>query len=429
MSTIRTFINNNKVKLLWIGAAALAAVICLVPLNSKQQPAPEDAADDIVIVSSDVPLADAGNADNEIFVSALVAGEYTGTILEETSDAGLGYVRDTLFIGDSNTAGMLIHSSTTNVTMDNGIGIVSMGISHVETLRCVKFQGMEAVPVPEAVKIMQPRRIVITYGTNDYYLSPEDFAGKYKKALKAIQEAYPYTDIIIGSIFPVTKNCSYYTVTMPIIDKFNLELVKLARETGVRFLNWSEVLIDPITGYANSEYMSGDGVHLSKKGMEQIMAYFRTHSLDSEDKRPKPLKPIPVREPTPPGLLGSGPRTPVPDLVPMEEQILVTVTFIAAEGGLVNGAASFSMQLCPGDTAGPVSAEPLPGYVFTGWSSGSDTFTVPLDALHGQSFVITALFAIIPVPPSEPPSEPPAEPPIEPPVEPPAEADSSALAL
>ena len=412
------YIKGLSPKQIQLGAIIIggivAVILCIVLAGAPQTPAPQAVPDEVLIVSSDVPLADEPQTNNDIFASALNTGEYSGTVLEETADAGAGYVRETLFIGDSNTAGMILYGSNTDVTMDNGIGIVSMGISHVETLRCVKFQGMGAVPIPEAIKIMQPRRIVITYGTNDFYLSPEEFAKKYNSALKAIREAYPYADIIIGSIFPITQNCSYYTVSMPVIDKFNLELVKLARETGVKFLNWSEVLKDPVTGYAKSEYMSGDGVHLNKSGAEQVIKYFRTHSLDSEDKRPKPLKPVPVREPTPPGLLGSGPRTPAAEIEPMAEQILVTVTFMATEGGLVNGSQSFSLQLAPGDTAGPVSAEPLPGYVFIGWSDGSGIFTVPIDAESGQSYVITAIFEKAPAPPpaDQPPGDqPPADPP------------------
>ena len=319
-------LSPKQERLLLVGGVVVVAAVCVVLIIVMQNPAPGGTVSPGAQDSSPGIEAEVDYTENDTFATALSSGEYAETVLGETPDAGVAYVKETLFIGDSNTAGMINNTSTTNVSMDNGIGIVSMGISHVTSLNCVKFQGMAAIPVPAAVQILQPRRIVITYGTNDYYMAPEKFAATYKDALAAIEEAYPYSDIIIGSIFPITSNCSYYTVSMPIIEKFNIELVKLAKEKDVRFLNWSEALKDPVTGFCKPEYMAGDGVHLSKKGMEEIFAYFRSHKLDGEDKRPKPLNPIPVREPTPHGLLGVGLSTPTdtnaPADGPKEEEVL-----------------------------------------------------------------------------------------------------------
>jgi len=414
-----------------IGGVIVAVAICVVLVNASQNPAGDDVSITDWSHLGDMQPED-HNEDNDILAAQLATGEYAETVLERTADAGASYAKETLFIGDSNTAGMLLHSNITNVTMDNGIGIVSMGISHVTTLRCVKFRGMEAVTVPDAVKLMQPRRIVITYGTNDYYMTPEKFIENYDKALDAITDAYPYADIIIGSIFPITSNSSYYTVSMPTIERFNLELVKLAQEKGVRFLNWSESMKDPSTGFSKPEYMSGDGVHLSRSGMEQISSYFRTHSLSSEDRRPKPLFPVPAREPTPAGLLGQGPRTLVEAADPEENQGVVSVTFSAGAGGsLTSGGASgqsITLQVAPGATAGPVTARPNAGYVFVGWSgaasssSSSISFTVPADATPGQSFALTAVFALDepakPDPQPDPEPDPPPDPEPDPPPDP-----------
>ena len=424
-------LSPKQAKLLLIGGPILAVSLILIftiVLNT-QETVGTDGADSPGSAESLLP--DEQDGENDLFANAIMTGEFADTVLGKTADAGAEYAKETLFIGDSNTAGMLNYSNITNVTMNNGIGIVSMGISHVTNLKCVKFQGMAAVTVPEAVKIMQPRRIVITYGTNDYYMTPEKFAETYKNSLEAIETAYPYSDIIIGSIFPITSNCSYYTVSMPTIEKFNLELVKLAQEKGVHFLNWSEALKDPATGFCKSEYMSGDGVHLSKKGMEQISDYFRTHKLDSEDKRPKPLNPVPVREATPPGLLGSGPRTPVSEPEPVIDEDPVSVIFTAAAGGSVNGSQSFSVNAVPGATVS-ATATANPGYVFVGWTGAAGSsgptisFTIPLGAGPGETFVLTAMFELAALPPADPPKDPPvdpppADPPTDPPVDPPAD--------
>ena len=399
-------LSSKQKKLLLSGGGAVVIAFCILLVFVLQGPASANVSGADPAVPSADSQVESQYVENDVFASKLSTGEYSGTVLAKTDDAGVDYVKDTLFIGDSNTAGMINFSKITNVSMNNGIGIVSMGISHVLTLKCVKFRGMAAITVPDAVKILQPRRIVITYGTNDYYMTPEKFAETYKNALEAIEAAYPYADIIIGSIFPITKDCSYHTVTMPTIEKFNVELVNLAQQMGLSFLNWSEALKDPTTGFCKPEYMSGDGVHLNGNGMTQISDYFRTHKLDSEDRRPKPLDPIPVREATPAGLLGVGlpsATTPAPAPTPTPEPAagpsLVSVTFTAGAGGsLSTGGQSYSTSVAPGATAGPVTATPQSGYVFKGWTGAASSsgqtisFTVPAGATAGTSFVITAVF-------------------------------------
>jgi len=423
LQNIKKFFENKKHrKILTIGGPIIAAAVCVVLVFVLQSPSASGVeAPDIVDLEVGAEDESPQN-DNDLFANALASGEFDDTVLGLTADAGVSYVKDTVFIGDSNTAGMIQSTNVTNVSLTNGIGVVSMGISHVTSLKCAKFSGMSAVTVPEAVKIMQPRRIVINFGTNDYYMKPEKFAETYSKAIDAIKEAYPYSDIIIGSIFPITYNCSYLTVSMPTIEKFNFELVKLAKEKDLHFLNWSEALKDPVDGFCRPEYMAGDGVHLSKKGMEKIFEYFRTHKLDSEDKRPKPLKPVPAREPNPFGLLGVGLSTESDEPEPLIEN-LVTVSVYAGVGGSVTGGGTFTVA--PGSTVGPFTAQASPGYVFIGWEGvgggATISYTVPTDAAPGSSFAIVAIFELdeTPDPPEQPPEKPPDKPPpVVPPDEP-----------
>ena len=146
---------------------------------------------------------------------------------------GQEYIDETLFIGDSNTYRMISYGFT---SLENDIGVVSMGIQMVTTKPCVYFKGYaNPVTIPEAVKIMQPRRIIMTFGTNNTIgWSTETFIDSYRTALEAIHDAYPYADIIINSIPPVHQYRDNPDITMQTIDKFNLGLVELAEEMGVQ---------------------------------------------------------------------------------------------------------------------------------------------------------------------------------------------------
>ncbi len=242
---------------------------------------------------------------NDIVIDTSVLEE-TSTILELTEDAGQDYIDETLFIGDSNTVRTMMYGHT---TWDNVLAAVSMGIQHVEDLEIAYFEGYSSpLNIADALEIIQPKRIIITYGTNNTLgWSVETFIEEYKKSLDIIKEAYPYADIIINTIPPVDRERENLAITMQTIDSFNKALSELAVEEGVKFLNSAEVLKDETTGFAKTDYTIGDGVHLSKLGMDALFEYIRTHAYIAEDRRPMPLNDIPAREETPTGIIQTDP--------------------------------------------------------------------------------------------------------------------------
>ena len=193
------------------------------------------------------------------------AAQYSSTILEESEDAGQEYVDETLFLGDSNTARMRMFGYC---TLENSLASVGMSARSLASYECVKFSGISGyVTMPEAVGIMQPRRVIITFGTND--LSPgystEDFIANYQEGIEAVEEAYPSVDIIINAIPPLGQQHSNENLTQTQVDQYNQALVQMCQEQGWKFLNSAEVLKDSSTGYAKSGYViSSDGIHLTE---------------------------------------------------------------------------------------------------------------------------------------------------------------------
>ncbi len=219
--------------------------------------------------------------------NAIDTTQYSSTILEESEDAGQDYVDETLFLGDSNTVRMRLLNYC---TYDNAIGSVGMSARSLATYECVKFQGISGYKtMPEAVAIMQPQRVIITFGTND--LSPsnstDNFIESYEKGIKAVQEAYPSVDIIINAIPPLGKQHSNDGLTQTQVDEYNKAIVEMCKENDWKFLNSAEVLKDSSTGYAKSGYVeTSDGIHLTKTAMDALFEYIRTHSYITEDDRP-----------------------------------------------------------------------------------------------------------------------------------------------
>ena len=220
--------------------------------------------------------------------NAIDQTQYTSTILEESEDAGQDYVDETLFLGDSNTARM--YRMFDYCSYDNAIGSVGMSARSLATYACVQLQGYSNyVTMAKAVSLMQPRRVILTFGTND--LSPsysaQDFVENYQEGIESIVEAYPSVDIIVNAIPPLGQTHSNQNLTQTQVDEYNKALVEMCQEQGWKFLNSAEVLKDSSTGYAKSGYVeSSDGIHLTRAAMEALFDYVRTHSYITEDDRP-----------------------------------------------------------------------------------------------------------------------------------------------
>lgn len=378
---------GSKLHIGMIAGALIAVVLAVVLLIGAMGGNESDIVDDYVENEIDQSY----DKDRE----ALDVEQLGLTILAETEDAGQEYIDNTLFIGDSNTVRTQVYGHT---TWNNVVAAVSMGVQHIPSLKMTYFKGYsEPVTVPEAVKIIQPQRIIITYGTNNTLgYTVEDFIKMYKDGLNAIKEAYPYAEIIINSIPPIDKERENLAITMQTIDKMNKALSEMAKEEGYKFINSAEALKDEETGFAKKDYTIGDGVHLSKKGMDAMFEYFRTHAYITEDTRPKPLKKVPEREETPTGVISEDPIA--------VRGSRIKIVFKSNDENLGRVEGEVEQKIKRTITSEMVHAAPIPenGGVFTGWSCDREglssttedyvTYTVPKVGEDVTEIVIYANF-------------------------------------
>ena len=370
--------------------AAAALAICLTGCSHAQTDATPSATSETAGAA-----ATATPATTPATSAEPVCAE-VGTILPETADAGRSYVDETLFIGDSNTARYLLYANETGTaftSLNNNIGVVSMGVGSITSLKCEKFKGSSAMyTVPDAVAMLKPKRIIICYGTNNLSGSSTDatnYIKTYLQGLQAIQTAWPYCDIIVSAIPPLDRQRENTNLTMTQVDAYNAALVQMCEENGFKFLNSAEVLRDDATGWAKKDYTLSDGVHLSKEAVTAYFTYVRTHAYAAEDRRPQPLGTIPTPDGVPANLINKDPIAVRGAKVPLE--------FVAANGGKLSGTTSQLVK--KGGTAAAVTAVPDEGFVFAGWtassggsySSATISFTMPQNADAG-GVVLTANF-------------------------------------
>lgn len=222
-----------------------------------------------------------------------------GTILPLTSDAGRRYLDDTLFLGDSNTVRFMSYldeDGSTFTSTQNTIAVVGMGVQAIDTLNCEQLSS-GIYTMAEAVPLLQPQRIIITFGTNNLDGTSTDTSGfidEYTKQLKEMEEAYPSVDIIVNSIPPVAAVNQYPKVKPAQIELYNKAIIMMCEENGWKYLNSYEVLCDSDTGYARSGYTAGDGLHLSQTGLQTLFTYIRTHAYITTDDRPQQVAEVPT---------------------------------------------------------------------------------------------------------------------------------------
>lgn len=295
--------------------------------------------------------------------------KFEGTVLPKTEDAGEQYIEETLFVGDSNTVRYMSYGFA---SLENAIGVISMSAKQITSLPCVNFKSNSSlITVDKALPIMQPKRVLFGFGTNDLTGGTKNYIESYEKAIKKCYDAYPYFDVVVTAIPPVDKYRDYPAITMQNIDKFNAALVDMCEKNGWKFLNTSEVLKDKATGFAKKDYTVYDGLHLSKEGVSALFEYIRTHAYETEDRRPKPLKEVPKRGETPPDLITKDPLKPdgphpTATAATTASPETITVHFTSSEGGKIQG--ELEQQVAIAANCKEVEAVPDQGYVFEGWS-------------------------------------------------------------
>ena len=205
-------------------------------------------------------------------------------LLTETADAGTDYLNDTLFLGDSNTVRLYNNGliSLQQFCAKEGIGTQVALNEGIVTFK----KDSNHYTIPQAVAMMKPRRVVMTFGTNDTGMEVSDFIAHYTALVQAVQQSYPYTDIIVNTVPPVPVDHSNYPhMDQSKIDDFNMALLNMCEQLGVRFLNSAEALKGS-DGYGIADYYTSGDIHLKSAGLKAVLNYLRTHALQTEDRRP-----------------------------------------------------------------------------------------------------------------------------------------------
>lgn len=113
----------------------------------------------------------------------------SAALLTETADAGADYLNDTLFLGDSNTVRLYNNGliSLQQFCAKEGIGTQAALNEGIVTFK----KDSNHYTIPQAVAMMKPRRVVMTFGTNDTGMEVSDFIATIRRWFKPSSRATP----------------------------------------------------------------------------------------------------------------------------------------------------------------------------------------------------------------------------------------------
>ena len=209
-------------------------------------------------------------------------------LLGETEDAGMGYIDQMIFFGESTTAHLrargVLSGGTDTKQVWSDASNTRMLSSRTTSEPIIYPPTGESITITEACKREKPAYLVLSFGLNGingFISNKTQYINNYGKLIAAIQTASPETKIILQTVYPVS-NADHFGVDVATlngyIDTLNGWLPEIAAKyQNVRVVDTASVLKDA-EGRLLPSCNDGDGIHLTVSAYESILQYLRTHA-------------------------------------------------------------------------------------------------------------------------------------------------------
>jgi len=198
--------------------------------------------------------------------------------LQETVNYGEDYFNSLTFVGDSNTMNFYLNGFV------NGVNAWAIPCLHASTMHHwdINLYGLGIqMKLLDATEKYKPNKMILNLGTfSTTWIEKDEFLEKSNEIIEKIKEVSPNTQIILISIYPITKyGANINNFNQDTINKYNYMILEMANKYNLKFLDVQEVLKDE-TGYGNPAYITEDGFHLTYLGHSVVKEYIKTHALD-----------------------------------------------------------------------------------------------------------------------------------------------------
>ncbi len=204
-------------------------------------------------------------------------------LLGESGDAGQAYIDSLTFLCDSALIGLRDYGLLKDGTATTQVWGSSAGNIPASQLGSFKIRfpgdGSEISPV-DAAMIAKPSILMISLGTDGLADSNEtQFISDYEALIRGVQEASPYTTVVVCTITSVTISYSGSDgLEFTLVNRANEWLARICADTGAYLVDAASAVSDS-NGSLLTEYASANGKTLNSAGLNQILMYLRNHAV------------------------------------------------------------------------------------------------------------------------------------------------------
>ena len=171
------------------------------------------------------------------------------------------YMKDSLFIGDSRTVGLMEYAELSDADFFCNVGMSVYNINK----KPVSVPNVGKVTFTELISNKKYGKIYIMLGVNEVGYETKTTLSKYSQLISLIRQNQPNAAVFIEANLHVAKSRSENdkTVNNAAIDNLNAELKKLADGKTVFYLDANTVFDDGAGNLAADK--TADGTHLYAK--------------------------------------------------------------------------------------------------------------------------------------------------------------------
>jgi lysophospholipase L1-like esterase len=193
------------------------------------------------------------------------------------------YFDDAIFFGDSISTGIQLYHIADNAAVVAMTGINPYNVN-TNAVIPVEVGSEERVTFLEAAKAYGERgKVYIMLGGNGIALDKELFIDGYRTFVESVKKMYPNAVIYLQGMTPVTADyVNEYDPSLEIdnatINDYNLEILALAEEQGVYYLDVGSALKDE-SGALPKEASPLDGMHFSPEYYVKWFDYLKAHTV------------------------------------------------------------------------------------------------------------------------------------------------------
>ena len=204
-------------------------------------------------------------------------------LLGESGDAGQAYIDSLTFLCDSALIGLRDYGLLREGTATTQVWGSSAGNIPASQLGSFKIRfpgdGSEISPT-DAAMIAKPSILVISLGTDGLADSSEtQFISDFEALIRGVQEASPYTTVVVCTVTSVTISYSGSDgLDFTLVNRANEWLARICADTGAYLVDAASAVSDS-NGSLLTEYASANGKTLNSAGLNQILMYLRNHAL------------------------------------------------------------------------------------------------------------------------------------------------------